>query len=191
MRIIVESGLATEAWHGKQNSTLRSSLDSATWLCRQLNGGFFAHVHETFGRLEDVGPLERCRILAPVPDADIAVHNDHVMEVTKQDELACFLGRCTTSLGSSRIVRTLWALGGWPTRFACLLGSVDEVQAVAEAFKQDLENFRAFEQGAEKTGAVLRSLQRSVFHQTPVRQFVEAADNIILFSGHGLSGPDH
>lgn len=173
VRIIVESGLAAEAWHGEQNRTLRASLDSATWLCRQMGGEFFTHVHEIFGRLEDVGSLERCRILAPLPDADITEHNDHVMEVTKQDELAFLLGRCTTSLASSRVVRTLWAVGGWPTRFVGLLGSADQAQVVADAFKDDLESFRAFERQAEKTAAVQRLLQRTVFRQMPVRQFVE------------------
>lgn len=174
VRIIVEAGKETERWHSAQNRALRSSGESQAWLTEQVSGSFYKHVVGTLQKLESAAALERCRIATPLPGASVSEHSDGNCEVTREDHLSALLGKCTVCLATKRMVRSLWAIRGYPFSMAAILGDGRARDFALGRFQQDIAAYKEFERAAERTAVVTRLLDRCIFKHVPVQQLQQA-----------------
>lgn len=131
--IVLEFGEPTEAWYRSKSKTLRDAQNSIDWLVRQACREFMGHCRETFGKLSDVQALQRCKI--DCPDVLRKGPEDHgELFIVREDDMAAPLGEGCLDMVGRRLARCLFAFGGWPLRFAALLGGEQAQRTVVADF---------------------------------------------------------
>lgn len=135
-KIILEFGAAVERWHRLQSHTLRSVAGSKAWLVSQLDSAFFKHLRDTLSCISSPASLQRCGI-ACGDLAGAAQRCTSPAQLAREDGLASMLVGGCMSIVSRRLRRCMYAFGGWPIRFAGLLGSEALQRRTLQAFMAD------------------------------------------------------
>ena len=162
-----------EQWHGTQNHVLRSTAASKEWLRDQSAGGYMQHVQDILWQLQRREALQAIGLTTASRDCELLSNDDLVSEDTAAD----MFGTMCWVFATKRVVRTLWFTRGWPLRFLAAL-QPEWRQRALDDFRAD---FRAFQytrdlmaDPAHQTAKGVKLVERSVFHDTSVQQFVEA-----------------
>lgn len=106
-----------EAWHGRQNTRLRSCHDSLPWLQDQLHDEFLrtaALCLQTIGR--EVS-LQRCQFILPHPNWVAPAEG----VIQREDDMAKHMAHLVMGIDFARIRRCAWMLLGWSSRSSLFL----------------------------------------------------------------------
>lgn len=168
-------------WHSKQNHELRSASGAALWLADQVSGSFHDHVKEILSVATDQRALSAMGFC--LTDASVASADNGWM--AQEADLAQMCGGFLLTLAFRREARCLWLTRGWPSRMGALMGSSAAASETLKAFQKDLLAFEALGNMRAKSKAQEKLFSRSVFHETSVKQYVQARSGHSFLVGLG------
>eukprot|EP00969_Alexandrium_andersonii_P288201 12741060-Alexandrium_andersonii.AAC.1 len=177
VKIILEAGGPTEAWHRAQAHTLRSAVASKDWLLSQLEGAFVAHLVETLGKWATVAVLQHIGIACDGLGA-MDLSGVSMVEVVREDDLSALLADACMSMVGRRMARTSWAFGGWPGALAGLLGSQELRSKTVAAFKCDYMAYKSCAERPNPSQHLKKILARSIFLHSSNLQVALAFDEL-------------
>lgn len=173
--IIEVVGRPSSEWHSRQNTQLRSSSSSLTWLLQQLSGDFNSMLRHTLEPLFVATGVACMRFSVLSTKFEQSLFPEHPY-VAEQNENAQFALDYAMALVGNRLWRTWWLLRGWPSRFSRMASERDEDrQAVLQELRVDYELFKKLPEYAFHPLAVAFA-KRSVFKTAACRQLVACAE---------------
>lgn len=173
VNVVVEACKPLKQWEGQANARNRSAQECHDWAIDQAAGAFMQHLNLTAKVLKSPTVMESCgfKINPHVPPPQ-----EHHVTMSMEREFADMLGQAVSTLLALRLKRGLWYMSGWPQSMSAALKDANWESKTLARFERDLANSRQLDalHAGGMMGSGLKVYQRSQFHTTAVKQYVQA-----------------